>query len=161
MPATLLFQSTCPLRGTTTAQVKDMIPRLISIHVPLAGHDACPIAAATYLADFNPRAPCGARLHRVRVVDVGKGISIHVPLAGHDARCSSSTSSGSISIHVPLAGHDRSRSPISTRRWHFNPRAPCGARPRPGPGWKPLKRNFNPRAPCGARRYLSRRSCRP
>ena len=32
-----------PLAGhDLTAQVKDMIPRLISIRVPLAGHDICP-----------------------------------------------------------------------------------------------------------------------
>ena len=34
---------------------------------------------------------------------------------------------------------------------HFNPRAPCGARPR-DPELRHTGNDFNPRAPCGARR---------
>ena len=79
-----------------------------------------------------------------------------------------------ISIHAPLAGRDRRSGPGRARYDNFNPRAPCGARPAPGPvpdlhrgisihaplagrdmgqaareadAW-----DFNPRAPCGARR---------
>ena len=40
------------------------------------------------------------------------------------------------------------------RKVDFNPRAPCGARPRWRRWWR-TSRNFNPRAPCGARQGLS------
>ena len=80
-----------------------------------------------------------------------------------------------ISIHAPRVGRDDSRHFGDTTRaafqstrpvWgataaarlrcyflsrYFNPRAPCGARPRPASLLRRAK-NFNPRAPCGARR---------
>ena len=33
------FQSTCPLRGTTAQYISFLVTGVISIHVPLAGHD--------------------------------------------------------------------------------------------------------------------------
>ena len=78
------FQSTRPLRGATCSAA----PR------------------CTSLMDFNPRAPCGARLAALRGDGIIKRISIHAPLAGRDRR-------------LPQL-------PLSTI--HFNPRAPCGAR---------------------------------
>ena len=59
----IIFQSTCPLRGTTMSESHTRSANQISIHVPLAGHDAAP-------------APRGATAE----------ISIHVPLAGHDCK---------------------------------------------------------------------------
>ena len=82
----MLFQSTCPLRGTTQLRgAGDHIPPTISIHVPLAGHDEAGGKIPRQGHHFNPRAPCGARPGRAS--------------------------------HSPL------------HRWNFNPRAPCGARP--------------------------------
>ena len=55
--------------------------------------------------------------------------------------------------------HFNPRSPCGERprlrdcglcRWHFNPRSPCGERPGILMGWK-TGRNFNPRSPCGER----------
>ena len=124
------------------------------------------------------------------------GISTHVPRAGHDGAPVSGQVMLEISTHVPRAGHDnygldeiipyRTFQPTCpvrgttvgwrgrrSRRWHFNPRAPCGARHFPPlamedlwtfqptcpvrgttfpPGALPSSDvNFNPRAPCGAR----------
>ena len=57
--------------------------------------------------NFNPRAPCGARQHRVGFF---------------------SLETDKISIHAPHAGRDQ-WSRMTVCRWkHFNPRAPCGAR---------------------------------
>ena len=80
------FQSTCPARGTTYKQT------------------------ALFLldADFNPRAPRGARLL----------------LAAHQF------GNIQISIHVPREGHDFNRRRRVARVFYFNPRAPRGARPR-------------------------------
>ena len=55
-----------------------------------------------------------------------------------------------ISIHVPHVGRDKLPRIRDRRPRHFNPRAPCGARPElPDEGNVPFY--FNPRAPCGAR----------
>ena len=78
-----------------------------------------------------------------------------------------------LSFAAPLAGRDSPARPSPTRRRHFNPRAPCGARlqhdfqrrqlavisihaPLAGRDCQrrscaPRPRHFNPRAPCGAR----------
>ena len=56
-----LFQSTCPLRGTTLSVLSLACLKVISIHVPLAGHDYLLVTFCAMQA-----------------------ISIHVPLAGHD-----------------------------------------------------------------------------
>ena len=78
-------------------------------------------------------------------------ISIHVPLAGHDdGYVLTSDFANIISIYMPLAGHDRYRVCEGAETQHFNPHAPCGARPStPTTATSPT--NFNPRAPCGAR----------
>ena len=104
------------------------------------------------LINFNPRAPCGARL----ALHDGKAypweISIHAPRAGRDKRLqeridevekfqSTRPVRGAtaidvrdlqdirISIHAPRAGRDTASPSPSTSPSHFNPRAPCGARP--------------------------------
>ena len=80
-----------------------------------------------------------------------------------------------------MRGATDRRDGVDRRRFNFNPRAPCGARPcraqwyigrrrfqstRPMRGatacfsrWKRSRKNFNPRAPCGARRSLDRDLC--
>ena len=146
------FQSTCPLRGTTL-EVRNGIAQLavISIHVPLAGHDYHGTAQNLSVAHFNPRAPCGARHIRQFGAYTPNEISIHVPLAGHDNDADNLSSGSSISIHVPLAGHDVLGALVFST---------CGISihvPLAGHDGRIQRsahtmRNFNPRAPCGARR---------
>ena len=87
------------------------------------------ILLAVVLRYFNPRAPCGARLMRPRGGDMTKMISIHAPRAGRDLACFRSLSAHGISIHAPRAGRDDTPSARIPASCHFNPRAPCGARP--------------------------------
>ena len=65
-----------------------------------------------------------------------------------------------ISIHAPLAGRDVYTDDSGSTTVHFNPRAPCGARP-VFPCGVSLQMYFNPRAPCGARllQGVSRQGC--
>ena len=108
-PATWLFQPTRPLRGATAVVA---VPPVVD-------------------QNFNPRAPCGARLAP--------------PLLCHN-------NIETISTHAPLAGRDNTHIAIDKPLINFNPRAPCGARrKRENLGRK--QKYFNPRAPCGARRY--------
>ena len=107
--------------------------------------------------DFNPRAPCGARLETMLKHGHSKKISIHAPHAGRDPEStltvivaekfqSTRPMRGAtvavtvyapvsvISIHAPHAGRDLRPVDCSARTRHFNPRAPCGARPSAGVG---------------------------
>ena len=59
-----LFQSTRPVRGATGYTPDDRETYVISIHAPRAGRDVGSGATASASLDFNPRAPCGARLVR-------------------------------------------------------------------------------------------------
>ena len=81
------------------------------------------------LWNFNPRAPCGARLgHQYLFLQIFK-ISTHAPLAGRDLRrLRARLTALDISTHAPLAGRDRKRLLKSCLGRNFNPRAPCGAR---------------------------------
>ena len=80
------FQSTCPLRGTTSRCCVDCQQR--------GFQSTCPLRGTTVPAR---RGGC-SRLC----------ISIHVPLAGHDQLLVETLMPPiTISIHVPLAGHDR------------------------------------------------------
>ena len=127
--------------------------------------------------DFNPRAPCGARLYRetlyrkrtgisIHAPRVGrdgakmmpqppKGISIHAPRVGRDQTIKPAQTLASISIHAPRVGRDDNGLMFPGDPSDFNPRAPCGARL-----WRSQTRaycltNFNPRAPCGARQVCA------
>ena len=78
----------------------------ISIHSPRAGRDSPRSRDRRRQPNFNPLAPCGARLARL------------LRPADHLV----------ISIHSPRAGRDRLPSGYTIAARHFNPLAPCGAR---------------------------------
>ena len=104
----IIFQSTRPLRGATLCAVP-ILPSKTSFQStrPLRGATRRGAWAGTRCRNFNPRAPCGARLSgAIRL------------------------STARISIHAPLAGRDGTTVVGKHRRRHFNPRAPCGARRR-------------------------------
>ena len=56
------FQPTRPLRGATCGRREKRPVHGISTHAPLAGRDLAPTIKLPAFFDFNPRAPCGARL---------------------------------------------------------------------------------------------------
>ena len=123
------FQSTRLMRGATGIGRRIVAPQLISIHAPHAGRDAQELKNLVQRLNFNPRAPCGARLrccHRSRCCS--RNFNPRAPcgarLTGHNARLHAV----GISIHAPHAGRDSGRYRCSWIRYHFNPRAPCGAR---------------------------------
>ena len=132
-------------------------------------------------AYFNPRAPCGARPVTFSIVLPPIVISIHAPLAGRDRfRCAIAANLTKfqstrplrgatlpayinlIAEHTfqstrPLRGATGTRLPPRYSGRYFNPRAPCGARPRLICAALCPHQHFNPRAPCGARRDARRR----
>ena len=103
-----LFQFTCPSRSTTQKIEENNMKFLVSIHVPLAEHDA---DIHAWLNGFE--------------------VSIHVPLAEHDSDLCSGRRTPAVSIHVPLAEHDKKPGAPGRMLFSFNSRAPRGARQDP------------------------------
>ena len=124
----LPFQSTRPSRGATPAIPDSDISCRISIHAPLAGRDAfascfvrpwrisihAPLAGRddvrivfrAVAADFNPRAPRGARPpHRLHPPWLCRFQSTR-PSRGATGICVAFFWGDVISIHAPLAGRD-------------------------------------------------------
>ena len=101
--------------------------------------------------NFNPRAPCGARLPLEKHRLLFCLFQSTRPVRGATGSCGAYNHGNTISIHAPRAGRDIRPFTLVTVVFYFNPRAPCGARQSAyGQPWMYL-RYFNPRAPCGAR----------
>ena len=121
-----------------------------------------PMRGATRRLRARPRSP--------------DAISIHAPRAGSDPVLGDlAREAETISIHAPRAGSDLFRHYSAQQYENFNPRSPCGERPKPipfpnfqtkfqstlpmrGATFLPVllpvsQRNFNPRSPCGERLY--------
>ena len=122
-----IFQSTCPMRGTTHGALQHQDDGNFNPRAPCGARLLPPLSHTLHL-HFNPRAPCGAR-HKDAEKNSSGDISIHVPHAGHDQADILMARMISISIHVPHAGHDRLHQRFRLSPTDFNPRAPCGARP--------------------------------
>ena len=101
-----VFQSTRPMRGATEAIDGLVLIGAISIHAPHAGRDRSNNALLRENKNFNPRAPCGARLPPFPQTLLPQGFQSTRPMRG-------ATTEGG---------------PRYSRPRHFNPRAPCGAR---------------------------------
>ena len=169
-----LFQSTCPLRGTTVYPVIGLPPLdAISIHVPLAGHDLICALNRFSASNFNPRAPCGARLRGRASLQCLIHFNPRAPCGARLQTIGYVISGFTFQSTCPLRGTTDRLQEFMRRFYNFNPRAPCGARPRtqrkrraakifqstcPLRGTTAFRRryqrrhtDFNPRAPCGAR----------
>ena len=144
------FQPTRPLRGATKRISEPIHNSSISTHAPLAGRDGNAACSSALRADFNPRAPCGAR-HIRHFLFFGMnnfnprapcgarhirhflffGMNNFNPRAPCGARrreSAAALASISISTHAPLAGRDSVVKFNDRFHVNFNPRAPCGAR---------------------------------
>ena len=119
-----LFQSTLPVWGATRCQDGGGCRREISIHAPRVGSDWPLASSRPSRGHFNPRSPCGERLHLLTI--------------GHADEV--------ISIHAPRVGSDSARTASSSPPGNFKPRAPCGERPAPRP-WRMSSRRFQSTLP--------------
>ena len=195
------FNPRAPCGARPTARATSATQRRISIHAPRVGRDCAMRSMMRALRHFNPRAPCGARR---RSPPRSSRFANFNPRAPCGARPDASIAPSApfafqstrpvwgatirflrlalhmlISIHAPRVGRDTSPTVNPAAMSHFNPRAPCGARPcaddvlilvahisihapRVGrdsvsAGARRFPRHFNPRAPCGARRRADAR----
>jgi len=140
-----------PLAGRDARSREWEAANRISIHAPLAGRDAAKAAGIYGTRNFNPRAPCGARLPPLAAPPCYTGFQSTRPLRGATFPPIAAQVASGISIHAPLAGRDGGGVRQSFYSNDFNPRAPCGARHCFAVYHCFLYGYFNPRAPCGAR----------
>ena len=85
----------------------DIVLRAISIHALLAESDLGLKACKAPLANFNPRSPCGERLHLSRGTSVGKI---------------------DFNPRSPCGERPPLWQPVECVCHNFNPRSPCGER---------------------------------
>ena len=82
----------------------------ISTHAPLAGRDWRSARFSVSQEHFNPRAPCGARLDKMKTDAGALSISTHAPRAGRDgATLVQGMSMGVFQPTRPLRGATASR----------------------------------------------------
>ena len=151
--ASKMFQSTRPMRGATSQ--RSAARREDRSFNPRAPCGARPQRYNTFIPfqGFNPRAPCGARrsysfsperqkmfqstrpvwgaTYILRSLGYQGNVSIHAPRVGRDHKACTRVNPYFVSIHAPRVGRDDSGSRSPRIFTSFNPRAPCGARPRP------------------------------
>ena len=146
------FQPTRPLRGAT-----ESVPALatsdflISTHAPLAGRDRGKGCTLLDSENFNPRAPCGARLQLKPQLFDFLDFNPRAPCGARRFSNDGFTIKICISTHAPLAGRDKSHKFQKVEQKKFQPTRPLrGATNFDGAGLAD-DNNFNPRAPCGAR----------
>ena len=97
--------------------------------MPREGHDLNLRLIRVLLADFNPRAPRGARLVVLGIMLLSRKFQSTCPARGTTAHQARVRLRGIISIHVPREGHDSNQDSKRRSKKYFNPRAPRGARP--------------------------------
>ncbi len=117
-----------PLAGRDSIRSNTCHIRSISTHAPLAGRDGRFVTVGMEQGDFNPRAPCGARLFAVRRHLRPLRFQPTRPLRGATSTKDHERNYEKISTHAPLAGRDVAKSTEAKKGNNFNPRAPCGAR---------------------------------
>ena len=105
-PSAREFQSTHPLRGATTPKLlQSRNCRFQSTH-PLRGATVSVCLGVKDLQHFNPRTPCGVRLHAGNAACFSLLFQSTHPLRGATTSFPLMIYFPSISIHAPLAGCD-------------------------------------------------------
>ena len=102
--------------------------------------------------DFNPRPPCGGRQLYNDGQPRCRDISIHALRVEGDHDFVRLRRCDIISIHALRAEGDSRACLDKFWKRYFNPRPPCGGRPRSAAYRPSIGYYFNPRPPCGGRR---------
>ena len=122
------FQSTRPVRGATLKPITaNMIVEFQSTR-PVRGATIASWPKRPNKADFNPRAPCGARQTGKKEGTTPKKFQSTRPVRGATRPGFPRYVRHQISIHAPRAGRDSRPAWTCPASTNFNPRAPCGAR---------------------------------
>ena len=124
------FQSTHSLRSATETAALTVGDAIVSIHALLAECDSLNDTQIRYMLSFNPRTPCGVRLASVWPCIVRTQFqsthSLRSATTGKALYCGGE----SVSIHALLAECDLASCAGRRETGSFNPRTPCGVRPK-------------------------------
>ena len=162
-----------PRAGSDQSVCRCCCGTLISIHAPRAGSNRVCLTTKNELFYFNPRSPCGERHRGGQPALRQERFQSTLPVRGATFVLWSRERLYRISIHAPRAGSDHTRHSHFLRLSDFNPRSPCGERPKirltgatislfqstlpvrgatdRSRGGREKSSNFNPRSPCGER----------
>ena len=124
------FQPTLPLRGATSKSTDRPARFPFQPTLPLRGATAISSASPGSHWWFQPTLPLRGATTMPSPAPGTEPVSTHAPLAGSDLNCRPMRSAILVSTHAPLAGSDSSTPAIPTFWRSFNPRSPCGERPR-------------------------------
>ena len=173
-----MFQSTHSLRSATSCQSERISTPGVSIHALLAECDRRPPYLSAPAPGFNPRTPCGVRLHydalylmhagfqsthslrsatgqHRRTGRNGRSFNPRTPCGVRQIIDAVQKLCPDVSIHALLAECDKIMINYIHQREGFNPRTPCGVRQdTSGGAWSTM--SFNPRTPCGVRQEAIR-----
>ena len=101
------FQSTRPVWGATLAIFFTALLDKISIHAPRVGRDTRRPPRSATAADFNPRAPCGARPDAQGCVCAAvRNFNPRAPCGARPGGRAGGAGYSAISIHAPRVGRD-------------------------------------------------------
>ena len=87
-------------------------------------------AQRRFRADFNPRPPCGGRLHSYKAVTNSSDFNPRPPCGGRRQRGQKRKREKRISIHALRVEGDEEQEYQASHQRYFNPRPPCGGRPK-------------------------------
>ena len=120
------FQSTRPMRGATLSKASgSSTPNYFNPRAPCGARRAKRKLLLIPRRYFNPRAPCGARLLGSILAANTQIISIHAPHAGRDGSYSHNHGAQHISIYAPREGRDPRMSAASIRCSKFQSTRPA------------------------------------
>ena len=149
-----MFQSTRPVRGATHTMIVWFYIGNVSIHAPRAGRDDVAPFELPFPACFNPRAPCGARLHLHDWYGRFQLFQSTRPVRGATTLIRFRRRIPYVSIHAPRAGRDPWYKRKGGSKEMFQSTRPVRGATRDSNRRCGRNRCFNPRAPCGARHVL-------
>ena len=106
------------------------VVHVISIHAPRVGSDRNGLACGLSDRNFNPRSPCGERPSFFSSSILFRIFQSTLPVWGATAKRGRLAGFLRISIHAPRVGSDGCWQCRQAGFGYFNPRSPCGERPR-------------------------------
>ena len=122
------FQPTLPLRGATGMFACCPLSIRFQPTLPLRGATSLLMVSFWKSPDFNPRSPCGERLHRISIPRACPAFQPTLPLRGATWTPPLLRGFLAISTHAPPAGSDPDHAEQERPVRDFNPRSPCGER---------------------------------
>ena len=125
------FQSTLPVWGATSQLIAAILPLLeFQSTLPVWGATCGTIVTGIKARLFQSTLPVWGATPSTSTSAKPQAISIHAPRVGSDSKMGFYIAIHSISIHAPRVGSDELEAFTPEAITYFNPRSPCGERPK-------------------------------